>query len=58
SIDPELANGPHSVYTYHLQRAIYHRIGPTADEIAVLLIDNNANSGRDILLCTTQGQLQ
>ncbi|CAG8569478.1 16675_t:CDS:2, partial [Gigaspora rosea] len=27
SIDPELANGAHAVYTYHLQGAIYHRIG-------------------------------
>ncbi|CAG8469928.1 21899_t:CDS:2, partial [Gigaspora rosea] len=30
----------------------------TTDEIAVLLIDNNADSGCDILLRTTQGQLQ
>ncbi|CAG8648188.1 3926_t:CDS:2 [Dentiscutata erythropus] len=83
SIDPELANGAHGIYTYHLQRALYHRSGSllpgqpimlrllsgqgfdirrynwsTADEIAVLLIDNNTDSGYDIFLCTTQGQLQ
>ncbi|CAG8798787.1 12174_t:CDS:1 [Gigaspora margarita] len=27
SIDPELANGTYSIYTYCLQGAVYHRIG-------------------------------
>ncbi|CAG8740415.1 37128_t:CDS:2 [Gigaspora margarita] len=91
SIYSELANETYAIYTYHLQEAVYHRIGsllldencipnagqsvrrgqpitlrllssqgfdirrynyPTANEIAVLLIDNNANRGYDILLCT------
>ncbi|CAG8472841.1 12093_t:CDS:1, partial [Cetraspora pellucida] len=31
---------------------------PTANEVAVLLIDNSTNSGHDIILQTTQSQLQ